>query len=518
MNAELYDKYRKGKKKVVSPVIYVPPWNDIIHIVDEKQLSKEEQRRRIIDRIKRLKASPTPEIVQNIASILTAVDDVQDFCTTVGVGMRILEYTTKLPHILSEGSFTTGALLNSMQLHNKIPYEKMSPSSILEMIRNKKIDLNDLSPRTLKALRAELKKVHPDWENMTIEKQSDFMRKHYKMTRERWGMPLKEKKRLAEEKYGKGTKWGKLSAEVDSKLKRVLPTHGEMVEIGQTSDQLAGIGVSLGPILGFITDTIFGVAKGAPLKFSKQTISEAEKKALLDAGRYLLNLPMETMKALQYQGNMLMKTAYMIGAGEDLGVDDFLTGAWASAQEMIEARGKELQYAIGNAGEIMKDWLFGPGPHTPQIIIDCLKEEGIDPYKEGTFPGVKLGKVATIDEIANAYLEAATRSIRHYEAKLDNDVKGEFLSSILHAQGLCASCLFAGEGKPIKETFTIELAIYTRAVDYGIEPPIYATQEEFSAWHKYIYDECKHFDYSGPPRELLLRAKLKFFPPEAVLP
>lgn len=543
------------------PVVYVPPWNDIIHIVDEKQLDEDEQKRRMMDRITRLQRSPSPEIAQNIATILTAIDDVQDFTTTFGVGARILEYATKAPHILAEGSFTTGALLNSLQVQNAIPWDKMNPKDILDRIRKKKVDLDTLPREQLRVMKAELEQMHPteyysfddnmrrinpdwdtiskeekrifsqkhyaegikriekptDWKSFSIAEQQDYMRDHYKITRERWGLPLKVKKRMAEDLYSKGTPWSKIAAEVDKRLKRVLPTHGEMMEIGQTSDQVAGIGISLGPIMGFITDTVFGIAKGAPLKFSKQTISDAEKKVILDAGKYLLNLPMETMQALEYQGNMLMKTAYMVGAGEDLGVEDFLKGMWSSTQTMIESRRKELQHAITNVGDIIKNWVFGPGPHTSPLVIECLKEKGIDPYKEGTFPGVKLGKVATIDEIANAYLERATTAIKHYEAKLDTDVRGEFLASVIHAHALCTACLMAKEGAVIRETFTLELAIYTRAVDYGLEPPVYATRENFAAWHKYILDECKQFDQRGPTCELLHRAKTKYFPPEAVI-
>lgn len=51
------------------------------------------------------------------------------------------------------------------------------------------------------------------------------------------------------------------------RITRVLPTVGETVQILQTTDQLFGVGLSLGPLLGFVQDVIFGLPQGAAFAF-----------------------------------------------------------------------------------------------------------------------------------------------------------------------------------------------------------------------------------------------------------
>ncbi len=51
------------------------------------------------------------------------------------------------------------------------------------------------------------------------------------------------------------------------RISRVLPTVGESIQIAQTTDQLFGVGLSLGPLVGLISDTIFGGPAGAEFAF-----------------------------------------------------------------------------------------------------------------------------------------------------------------------------------------------------------------------------------------------------------
>ena len=59
----------------------------------------------------------------------------------------------------------------------------------------------------------------------------------------------------------------KWKAQALRRLARRMPTYGELVQVLQTTDQLFGIGVSLGPILGFIMDILFGLGKGARIGY-----------------------------------------------------------------------------------------------------------------------------------------------------------------------------------------------------------------------------------------------------------
>lgn len=509
--AELQTRHPVASGTPEKGVIWVPPWNDIIHLVDEKTLTQEEQLTKIRSRIVKMKQSPTPEIVKNIGTILTAVDDVQDFCTAVGVGARLLEKTLKLPHILSKGSFTAGAMLNQLNLWNKIPWEKMQPSEILAMIKGKKIDLDTLTTTQLKALRKDLTERYPGWAKLPEKERQQFMRENYKMTKERWGLSLKIKKRQAEVTYGKGTPWGKIKAEVDKRLMRAAPTAGELCEIGQTSDMLSGVGISLGPLLGFAFDAIFGVLSGAPLRFSKQEISGSEKKAVLDAAYYMGTLPQQTLRGLTGIGNMMIKASYLVATGQDLGIEDFIAATWAQAQGYLRMRGKEIKDAALAIADTTKDWLWTMGPRTPELVRTALILEGIDPDREEGFPGIKLKSPATMDEIAHAYTEQNQNILKQMQEQLTTQVEGEFLQSCLSAIGTGTQYLVLPENGVSEEYFTPELMIYTRACDWGLEPPIYATDEQFQAWHAYVMDQMKVRDLEAPTFDILKTAKPLFW-------
>ncbi|OGN96290.1 MAG: hypothetical protein A2Y89_02700 [Chloroflexi bacterium RBG_13_51_18] len=514
---DLMQRYPVATDTPEKGVIWVPPWNDIIHLVDEKTLPQEERLQKIRSRIIKLKQSPTPEIAKNIGTILTAVDDVQDFCTTIGVGARLLEKSVKLPHILSKGSFTTGALLNQLNLYNKIPWEKMDPGAIWDMVVKKKVDLDKLSPTELKSLLAATKKKYPDWDVLPEKDRQQFMRENYKMTKERWGLSLKVKKRQAEDLYGKGTPWGKIKTEVDKRLKHTAPTAGELCEIGQTSDMLSGVGISLGPLIGFAMDAVFGVLSGAELKFSKQTISGAEKKAVLDAGYYMGTLPQQTLKGLTDIGNMMIKASYLVATGQDLGVEEFLTSTWAATQGYLKHRGKELKDATLNVLDATKDWLWTMGPRTPELIRTALILEGIDPDQQEGFPGVKLKSPATMNEIVAAYTEQNQKILKQMQTDLTTTVEGEFLQSCLSAIGTGTEYFVLPEEGVAEETYTAELMIYTRACDWGLDPPIYATDQEFARWHTWIMDSMKVRNLETPTYDILKDARKIFKPPSVML-
>ena len=609
-------------KKPVQKTIWVPAWNDVIHLTDERQLPADEQRRRHVRRIRRLKESPTPEIVKNIGTILMALDDIQDFTTTAGVTTRIIGRIWKPAMIAAKGSFTSGALLNAMAVHNKLPLQKLSPSAIKAMITRNRLGFDKLSThqkRTLermvrkadkeldkalrekqtkigkkadlefrarqKELRYELtklmkdeyktktdfdliskedrielkkttqrehpewadlttkqqtklmrdkyntdrgysllnrsqlqeladvaEKAHPKWEKLSVNDKQAFMKKNYKMSRERWGMPLKVKKRMAEDLYSKGTPWGKIKTDVDKRLKRLLPTHGEALEIAQTSDQLAGVGISFGPLVGFVQDLMFGVRTGAKWKFTSNRPSSAEKKVLMDALNELIRTAKNPLRLIDrasqvvYHGTIawasLPEDAYM----------DFLHTVWGVAQATAVTRGPEVWKAIKNVGKKIWRYQWDPGPKTPKIIREALTLEGIDPDQKEAWPGIDLPRIASLEAISTAYLPRIQAQTRMFQEKLDGTVEGEFLAACLDTIAFNTAMAVSEEGAPIKETFAPELSIYTRAIDYGLEPPLWASEEEFKAWHSYCMEYVRYFDQEGPPYDLLQRAYQNFFP------
>ena len=503
------------KKKEAEPakrVVHVPAWHDVIHIVDEKTLSKEEQRKRQVARIIRIKESPAPEVTKNVVTIVTAIDDIQDFTTAIGVGSRILGRISKSAEVLAKGSFTAGAMLNNLNLMNKIPYDRLTHGELRAMIKKKKIDLDKLPAHELRNLEKALKKIHPDWEDLAVAEKANWMRAKYKMTRERWGMPLKRKKRQAELNYTKGTPWGKIKIEVDKRLKRLAPTQGEMLEIAQTSDMMANIGISFGPVVGFAMDAVFGLATGAKWKFTSWKPSEKEIDAMMGVVEEFAQNVQDPLGQVRQASDIAVKALYSWATLPEDAYGEFLTTAWAAAQAMAITRGKAVWEATKGIWDHISIINYNPGWHTSIGIKESLILTGIDPKREEGWPGIQLPREATIQEICTAYLPKIQKQTRMFQEKLDGTIEGDFLAACLDAIAFNTAAAISEDGTPIVESFAPELKVYTRAVDYGLEPPIYATDEEFASWHRYIMDYIQFFDFDGPPYDLLARAQEKFFP------
>ncbi|MFQ5899808.1 MAG: hypothetical protein ACE5JN_16390, partial [Candidatus Methylomirabilia bacterium] len=183
------------------PVIHIPAWDEIVHIVPEAFLPAEEQARRRQERAIRILESPTPESVQAIGSILTWVDDVQDALVTASVLARLgsVFYKPLLPVATGLGAaaeainlFGAAGALASTPLTGKFRAHQASKALV--------------GGQVARALRA-------------------------------------------------------------TTLGRALPTIGETVQILQTTDQLFGVGLSLGPIVGLVEELIFGLPQGAEFAF-----------------------------------------------------------------------------------------------------------------------------------------------------------------------------------------------------------------------------------------------------------
>lgn len=152
-------KVKKRKQEIV-----IPAWNDIIHIAPEpsyssaelnlmegigtrvvifgrdiKTVAKDfnrtvEATQEVVDEYKMYKEagkrrketamnilnSPSPQIAGNISTIMTALDDIQDFTTTVGVVSRVLGRVYKPFDLIAIGAFTVGELLNRLNLVNRL--------------------------------------------------------------------------------------------------------------------------------------------------------------------------------------------------------------------------------------------------------------------------------------------------------------------------------------------------------------------------------------------------------------
>jgi len=227
------DEFKAMKAKYVAKYGYtitVPGLSDIIHInFDEKMTKQEEKdwRNRNYDKfsperyeaIRKMKkkrkdkflsmlGSPTPHIVNNAGSIMTAIDDAQDAMSTIAMaGVLAIKYAPRVLGKLISGpvgwSLLASDMLNTVQ---HLGYKKIP--------------------------------------NMTSKRQIEAMT----------GENLRTKK-------------GRIKAM--RKLVRKFPTKAALIEGLQVTDNIFGVGICLGPIVGFVLDSVFGPYRtitGKPVK------------------------------------------------------------------------------------------------------------------------------------------------------------------------------------------------------------------------------------------------------------
>ena len=499
------------------PIIWVPAWNDVIHLVDEKSLPEAEQLKRMLARIEAMKRSPTPQIARDIATIMVVLDNIQDFTTLGGVSARMLERALKLPNILSKGTFAVGEALNAFNVINKIPFNNMGNPEIKKMIKAGKIDVEALSVAELNVLKRELNVMNPKFNALTKAEQKRLMNEHFSITRERWGQPLKAKKRMLEDYLIKTSPLSKMATSVDRRLARVLPNQYELIEHAQSTDNIAGVGLCLGPLLGLVQDVIFGVSKGATLKFKPWSVNAMEKAALAKPAKWAEYLYYSPSQLVADTGSALGDVAYAMASGEGIGATEFVKAAYVGAQGFLAMSWKQSYEASMKIGEAIYDEVWGTGERTSELTKEALAACGINHTREEGFPGVDIPIHATIRQIADAYSEKIPEVIRHFQKELSGTNEGDFLNSCLDCIAKC-TCGFLGEkGATTTVTPAKEITVLTRAVDYNLEPPLWATDEEVLSWHTYIMDNVRYFDQDGPRYDLLLNAK-KIFWPELIVP
>jgi len=176
------------------------------------------------------------------------------------------------------------------------------------------------------------------------------------------------------------------------KLRRVLPGKGELIEMAQASDQLFGIGLCLGPIVGFAQDIVTGVVrtvKGQQVSWHSKppTPSTPERHAL-----------------------RTLRFAQTIGLAHDIMTEDehwlsmvALNGATQILKPYFEVWDPFMEI------EGLENVLFhAPQPEKPTTKA-ILEEFGVAPGEKIGWPGLNKTE-ATAGELWDFYQEPAAES------------------------------------------------------------------------------------------------------------
>jgi hypothetical protein len=217
--------YYKRKAAYVAKhgyAITIPDWTDIIHITAEEPLTPEEAQHYVakdykwfspsrLQQIRTMKqrrrrhletmlASPSPAMAQNLASIMTAIDDAEDALSTLMVIMRCI--VAEFPSLA-------------------VKYVTLPFAWIM--------GVTTVFDTTLALTR-------PGISAMVLKDQLERIHKHNPFTKK-----------------------GRLKAAKN--MKQFHGSTGAVIEALQTTDQIFGIGVSLGPIMGFANDILYGITQ-----------------------------------------------------------------------------------------------------------------------------------------------------------------------------------------------------------------------------------------------------------------
>jgi len=227
---EEFEEMREKYVKKHGYTVTCPSWKDIIHLTafepltaDETRLWKQRRydeippgRRAEIETEKARKkakflamlADPSPEIARNAAAVLTAIDDVQDAVATLAcIGMIAAAVI---------GGPVSALILGPLGLI-------LGASTLLNMI-NPMSQLNKL---------IKTEKTGREWKKQT-EKLTDKN-------------PFSKKAKVT----------------TAIKIKKFKPTLGNLLEALQVTENIYGIGISLGPIMGFAQAAISGAVRQA---------------------------------------------------------------------------------------------------------------------------------------------------------------------------------------------------------------------------------------------------------------
>lgn len=180
----------------------VPKWKDqregLIAPVRQVEISDLMQKKR--DKYNAMLASPAPTWLTNAGSVMTFFDDINDMAGTAAVLCRIAARFA--PRILSRFFLgPAGWLLFVAELFGLMMALTRLPIACIASKRHFR-SVSDMNPFSKKAKAARARK-----------------------------------------------------------LRRVLPGKGELIEMAQTSDQLFGIGLCLGPLVGFAQDIVAGTVR-----------------------------------------------------------------------------------------------------------------------------------------------------------------------------------------------------------------------------------------------------------------
>ncbi|MDD2777558.1 MAG: hypothetical protein PHI16_01505 [Methanocellales archaeon] len=365
--------FEETRRKYVEKYGYsvtVPAIDDVIHLKGFKPLTEEENelwkqrkydlipddRRAEIQAEKERKkkqflamlADPSPKIVRDAAAILTSLDDLQDAVSTIACLGLIAGAIIGGP-IAAAIAGPLGIVLGASTVLNLInPYSHLrnvlGPKSAGRAAKRKAEKLTDQNPFTKKG-RVKISKV----------------------------------------------------------IKKFKPTVGNAIEAAQTTDQIYGVGLSIGPIMGFVQSSIAGVirtAKGEKVDWDVSSWKPTKQSMTAAKAMNAVNV----FNGLQWQSDQSDETLAIYAALISMQV------LYSDLQEFNPLA------EIENVGDYL---LECPQP-TNALTLEIFAELGIDPENACNWPQ-NGQKYISFNDLQEFNQNQATANLRHYGEQNNHD-------------------------------------------------------------------------------------------------
>ena len=481
------DKFEKQKEeynKKYGYTVTVPTIGDVIHLRpftpmtdEEKQLYKsrkydqippkrleeikaEKQRKK--DKYLTMLADPSPKIARNAGAILTALDDAQDAISTLAcIGMI---------GALIIGGPVAAAVLGPLGLI-------LGASTLLNLL-NPMSHLRR-SGAKIGTGRASKKKVEWLTQHNPFSKQAKV-----KLARQIEGAKFPPGWKPGDKSppgvhipkgtvFPPGWKPGDATPKGATILKAFRPTVGNAIEALQTTDQVFGIGISLGPIVGFVQSAISGTVRKAMGQEVHLAVGTPGKSLQYDAAAAAMRAT-TVSHGYAWQSDALDETMMIYAAS--LGMQ----ALYSSIEEFNP---------ILEIEEIGSYETECPQPRDP-LTIEILEETGFDFDIGCTWPQ-NGQRWITLGELQEKTAAQATANLRHYAEQ--NNHSMEAFNALVAADDFAMNFLCAVEGQEnVRVDYLHTERIVITILDNGWEYPDDITEpqiEKFEDWcytHEYM--------------------------------
>ncbi|KKN31453.1 hypothetical protein LCGC14_0823660 [marine sediment metagenome] len=459
------DEYLETKAKYVAKYGYtitVPALSDIFHFGKPQPMSREEifhwakkdfdffsdDRRDEIeidkkhkkDRMLAMLGSPTPELFSQLGAILTAVDDAQDAISTLAAVARIARRIA--PKILSR---LLGGPIGLILTINDILNLVTAIGSIGTFAGFGKKTKDLLTGSNPFALKAKLK---------------------------RW-----------------------------RKIRNWKPTFADVIQAAQTTDQIFGVGVSLGPIVGFAQDLFHGMVRqsvGMKVNFKMS--------------------PHSVPEWVQTAYRAIKSTAPYMAIDWNSPDDDILLvmQSQAMAQETIMPYQQEWN-PLDMVDNIESTEIRCPVPTHP-TTLDALDDLGIDLEEIDGWP--IIGKTwASPDEITETYAPLVTDTVNKFVERHNHDSMGALACSLVADSAMYQMANIDGEDN-VEYDYTVASKLASALLITNTIPlPVDEQTEGAMRIVTYIMEEREALDqpftakeFEGLTKQYSKSNQFKFYP------